>query len=130
MHVWLVHQDEARDPDLLPRYHALMTPDEAARQRRFMFERGRHEFLLTRALVRTTLSRYAAVAPEDWRPDTERARAVLDTALAEAEGLVNARPRALAVVTVLRALGRNDVRLDDETRARLDALYANLRAPW
>ncbi len=31
-----------------------------------MFERDRRAFLLTRALVRTTLSRYAAVGPADW----------------------------------------------------------------
>ena len=34
---------------------------------RFVFERDRRSFLMTRALVRTILSRYATVAPADWR---------------------------------------------------------------
>ena len=34
---------------------------------RFVFERDRRQFLITRALVRTMLSRYAEVAPRDWR---------------------------------------------------------------
>ena len=34
---------------------------------RLVFDRDRRAFLMTRALVRTTLSRYAPVAPADWR---------------------------------------------------------------
>jgi 4'-phosphopantetheinyl transferase len=48
-------------------YDALLTPDERERHRRFRFEKDRNLFLATRALVRSTLSRYAAVAPHDWR---------------------------------------------------------------
>jgi 4'-phosphopantetheinyl transferase len=55
------------DEDLLGAYDALMTPDERERHRRFYFERDRRLFLATRALARTTLSRYAPVAPEAWR---------------------------------------------------------------
>lgn len=48
-------------------YDALLTEGERARHQRFMFERDRDLFLATRALVRATLSRYADVAPEEWR---------------------------------------------------------------
>lgn len=48
-------------------YRQLVTPDENERMARFVFERDRRQFLITRALVRTTLSRYAAVSPTDWR---------------------------------------------------------------
>jgi 4'-phosphopantetheinyl transferase len=48
-------------------YRQLLTRDEHERMMRFVFERDRHQFLITRALVRTMLSRYAAVAPADWR---------------------------------------------------------------
>ena len=65
-HLWYVLSDEVRDPALLAAYHALMSPDEAEKQRRFYFEKGRHEYLLTRALARSVLSRYAPVAPKDW----------------------------------------------------------------
>ncbi len=58
---------DLRDPQLLSAYERLMTPDEAAQRSRFVFEKNQHEYLLTRALVRTTLSRYAPVPPEAWR---------------------------------------------------------------
>ena len=48
-------------------YRQLLTPDENERMARFVFERDRQQFLITRALVRTTLSRYADVEPADWR---------------------------------------------------------------
>lgn len=51
----------------LDAYRELLTVDEHERMARFVFERDRRSFLLTRALVRTTLSRYASVAPADWR---------------------------------------------------------------
>jgi 4'-phosphopantetheinyl transferase len=52
---------------LEPSYREIITPDENERMARFVFERDRRQFLITRALVRTMLSRYAAVAPKDWR---------------------------------------------------------------
>lgn len=68
VHVWLASASIlAGDPTLAANYHTLMTPEESARHRRFMFERNRNEFLLTRALARTVLSRYADVPPRDWR---------------------------------------------------------------
>lgn len=66
-HLWYVFSDEVQDPDLLAAYHALMSPDEAAKQARFYFPEGRHEYLLTRALVRAVLSRYAPIAPAAWQ---------------------------------------------------------------
>lgn len=44
-----------------------MTDDERARHERLYFERDRHMFVITRALVRTTLSKYAACDPAAWR---------------------------------------------------------------
>jgi 4'-phosphopantetheinyl transferase len=54
------------DERLLASYLDLMSPEEHVRQRRYRFEKSRREFLLTRALVRTTLSRYAPVDPTAW----------------------------------------------------------------
>jgi 4'-phosphopantetheinyl transferase len=65
--VWLAVPEAVTDPGTLAACAALMNPEEAGRQARFVFERHRHQFLVARALVRTTLSRYAAVAPADWR---------------------------------------------------------------
>src|SRR5262249_41176042 len=55
------------DASLLAAYDALMTEEERARNQRFWFEKDRRLFLATRALVRTVLSHYADVSPEDWR---------------------------------------------------------------
>jgi 4'-phosphopantetheinyl transferase len=66
-HLWLAFPEEAKDPALVAEYIALLTDDERARYHRHQVERHRHEFLITRALVRTVLSRYAAVAPDAWR---------------------------------------------------------------
>jgi 4'-phosphopantetheinyl transferase len=45
-----------------------MTPAERERNSRFVFPNGRREHLVTRALIRTTLSRYhPAVDPRDWQ---------------------------------------------------------------
>lgn len=67
VHLWLAFCGDAQDEALHARYRALMTPDERARGDRFHFERDRSRYRVTRALVRTVLSRYAPIAPEDWR---------------------------------------------------------------
>jgi 4'-phosphopantetheinyl transferase len=58
-------------PPLTPADHGrlltLLTPEEAARGARFVRARDRESFAVTRALVRTVLSRYGPTAPRDWR---------------------------------------------------------------
>lgn len=66
-HLWVVRPEEARDPDLLRRYRSLLTENEREKCGRFHFEKDRHTCLVTRALLRTTLSRYADVSPAEWR---------------------------------------------------------------
>ena len=66
VHVDLLHTANAAALANLDAYRTLMSADEHERMGRFVFERDRKAFLLTRALVRTTLSRYAPVAPADW----------------------------------------------------------------
>ncbi len=65
-HVWYLFPDALSD-DALSAARALMNDDERVRHDRFLFPEGRREFAFTRALVRTTLSRYADVAPRDWQ---------------------------------------------------------------
>src|SRR5215218_8746541 len=66
VHLWYVRSAEVTEPSLLRGNEALLAPDESARRARYYFEKNRHEYLLTRALCRGVLSRYAAVAPEAW----------------------------------------------------------------
>lgn len=66
IHLWCVFFDQIQDAHLLAQYQDLLSDDERERMRRFHFAKDRHCFLLTRALVRTVLSRYAAIAPQHW----------------------------------------------------------------
>jgi 4'-phosphopantetheinyl transferase len=65
-HVWLARPDALHDPILLEGYHALLSPEEHERYRRFLREPDRHHFLVSHALVRCALSRYADVRPGAW----------------------------------------------------------------
>jgi len=69
IHLWLAFSDEIRDASLFKAYNDLMTSEERARGRRFRFARHRRQFAVTRALVRTTLSRYSHIKPHQWRFD-------------------------------------------------------------
>jgi 4'-phosphopantetheinyl transferase len=64
--LWLAHCRDC-DERLLDRYRRLMTDEERARSLRFVFERDRRRYVVTRALVRTVLSRYAPTPAEAWR---------------------------------------------------------------
>jgi 4'-phosphopantetheinyl transferase len=111
VHVDLVH---TADAETWARheagYRALLSPDEDARMKRLVFERDRRRFLLTRALVRTMLSRYASVAPAAWsfianvhgRPEIlDRPRGVPDLRfnISHTEGLI------ACAVTIGREVG-------------------------
>ena len=67
VHVWCCSFDDIRDEPLLEEYRRLLSAEERERRTRFLFARDRHRYLVTRALVRTVLSRYADVAPAEWQ---------------------------------------------------------------
>lgn len=67
VHLWLTYDDEITDSALLQQYKKLLTDDETARMNRFVFEKHQKQFLIARALVRTTLSRYLDYPPTAWR---------------------------------------------------------------
>jgi 4'-phosphopantetheinyl transferase len=65
-HVWLTFPGAISDENTLEEYRQLLSPAEIERLGEIGSSRVRHQYLVTRALVRTTLSRYVAVRPEDW----------------------------------------------------------------
>ncbi len=67
VNVWIAQPAELDDADLLAAYERLMSDDERVKQRSFVFERNRREYLVSRALLRSTLSKYDAIEPEAWR---------------------------------------------------------------
>lgn len=64
--LWCARLPDIHDASLLQVYQSLMSDSERAQHQRFVFAKDRHRYLVTRALVRTVLSRYADIAPKDW----------------------------------------------------------------
>ena len=66
IHLRLTFYDEIAE-DTLRGYRALLSDDETKQELRFRFAKDRLRYLVTRTLVRTTLSKYAEVRPTEWR---------------------------------------------------------------
>lgn len=67
IHVWTTRDQPIQDQALLALYRSWLSDDEALRMARFVFERHRHQYLVTRALLRATLSCYVPwVTPDQW----------------------------------------------------------------
>jgi 4'-phosphopantetheinyl transferase len=65
IHLWLVDYDEIADERLHAAYRDLLDAAERNQEPRFYFERDRRRYLVTRALVRSVLSRYLAIDPRE-----------------------------------------------------------------
>src|SRR5688572_15805989 len=65
--VWLAYYADISDPQLHAHYRALLTEEERSKEFRFYFADDQRRYLVTRAMVRTVLSRYLHVQPTDWR---------------------------------------------------------------
>lgn len=66
VHVWYVRLESPVRESTLTTFRGLMNAEERSREAGYRFDRHRHEYTVTRALARTTLSRYAAVDPRAW----------------------------------------------------------------
>jgi len=66
VHLWLVKCSELNDTSLLNEYRDLLSAAELERQQRYALDKSRHRDLLSRVLVRTTLSRYEPVNAKAW----------------------------------------------------------------
>lgn len=64
--VWLAFYQSITDERLLGNLRTLLSDAEQRQETRFHFADDRLRYLVTRAMVRTVLSRYAALAPADW----------------------------------------------------------------
>jgi 4'-phosphopantetheinyl transferase len=71
IHLWLAYCEEI-DEELDARYRKLLSAEERAQEIRFRFPRDQRRYLVTRALVRCVLSRYASRLPEVWMFSADR----------------------------------------------------------
>ncbi len=62
--LWLCNPQSISDPELLKTYAKLLTSEELIRQQRYKFAKHRHDALITRAFVRTTLANYLNCDPK------------------------------------------------------------------
>ncbi|MDX2458169.1 MAG: 4'-phosphopantetheinyl transferase superfamily protein [Gammaproteobacteria bacterium] len=67
VHVWFSTPEAITDPERLAYYAAILSPEESARHQRFHFDKDRHLFLVSHALVRRVLSAYIDVDPLVWQ---------------------------------------------------------------
>ncbi|XOV79512.1 MAG: 4'-phosphopantetheinyl transferase family protein [Aestuariibacter sp.] len=67
INLWFTRDKEVCEPRLIRQYMSVLAADERDRMSRFRFEKDRHQFLVTRAALRTILSKYQpAIAPSEW----------------------------------------------------------------
>lgn len=67
IHLWFCYNDNIYNSKLLEQYKNLLNHEERDQQKRFHFAKHRHQYLLTRAMVRSVLSLYADdIKPEKW----------------------------------------------------------------
>ncbi len=65
-HVWFCCPDKITDKSVLDEYRSILSVEEIAKYKRFHFEKDRHSYLISHALVRKVLSSYCNVKPDKW----------------------------------------------------------------
>jgi 4'-phosphopantetheinyl transferase len=117
IHLWFSFPEKIQGDALLAEYQQLMTPDERKRHQRFHFAKHRHQFLISRALVRTTLSRCTGIAPEHLRfseNDYGRPEIILDEQLPPIRFNLSHTEGLIVCAVVLK----HDIGVDVEHRQR------------
>ena len=66
VHVWSCCPDKITENPVLEEYLSILSADELAKYKRFHFEKDRHSYLVSHALVRKVLSSYCNVKPDEW----------------------------------------------------------------
>jgi len=68
IHLWYVYDENIHDPHLISQYCDLLNSEEYLQYKKFHFEKHRHQYLITRAMVRSVLSLYVnKIDPADWK---------------------------------------------------------------
>ena len=63
VHVWRINLDVS--PEQVQTYHDTLSPDERSTAARFYFEKDRDQYIVARGVLRTILSRYLDIAPDE-----------------------------------------------------------------
>lgn len=119
--IWLSYYGDIVDDERLDELRQLLTPDELLQERRFHFADDRKRYLVTRAMVRTILSRYVPIAPGRWKFSTNsygRPRIAEEIAIGQpsARGLYFNISHTRGLIALAIARGR-DLGVDVENAA-------------
>ena len=66
-HIWLVTPESVHNPAILQHCRDILNEEERNKLDRFVRPEDSHTYLVSHALVRKVLSRYAGIAPSNWR---------------------------------------------------------------
>jgi len=66
-HVWFCQPAAINDAQKLAAYKAVLSKQELARYHRFHFEKDRHSYLVSHALLRHALSKYVSLPASHWQ---------------------------------------------------------------
>lgn len=66
IHIWYLPCEDPPGAACVQRHASILSSEELERSSRFVFDKDRHLFLATQALLRISLSSYVDVAPERW----------------------------------------------------------------
>jgi 4'-phosphopantetheinyl transferase len=64
--LWFAYPDDLQDEGAFASASSLLSKDELSRSQGFRFDRDRREFIASRALVRSALSYFHPIAPDEW----------------------------------------------------------------
>ncbi len=105
--LWVAPIWQVPDAELAQQLATVLSEPERERRAKFMFEKDRRRFLVTRALVRQVLSRYVPIAPADWRfVDTAFGRPTIANAHPAVAGLDFNLSHSNQLVVLALARGR------------------------
>ncbi len=67
IHLWISYPNQITNAHLINSYLGLLSADEISRLNNFVFSEHRHQYLISRALVRTLLGNYLDMPPKEIR---------------------------------------------------------------
>ena len=123
IHVWYCDPRLIRQTSKLKAYESVLSDEEVARYQRFHFDKDRHSYLVSHALLRYALSLYADIPASKWKfvkSEHGKPALVLPAAMpAISFNLTHSEGLAACVVAIDMACG-----IDAENRNRKNSLAA------
>ncbi len=67
VHIWFCRPEAIQEKEKLSAYLSVLSRQEIEQYNRFNYETDRHSYLVSHALLRHVLSKYAEVSPSEWQ---------------------------------------------------------------